>query len=221
MRRRFPFVAIEGLDGTGKTTLRKGIFRLWSGVGNVTPLCVLGTNHLDVTAAKTLLRGKYSPGSVSLTAYLDAVVADKEATLEQLVRPNLEHRPVICDRWILSDLAFLEARFGLAPLESYTSLQGRISRAPDLTFFLELAPESAVARSSARQGDATRGDWDRIDVQERVLRAYETIVDEADLYPAVGEVVRLDASVQPWRVLHQAWEALTDRGWFAHTRAPE
>ncbi|MFF5273752.1 hypothetical protein [Streptomyces sp. NPDC000133] len=94
---RHPFVAVEGQDGTGKTTLRKGLFRLHEGLFEVTPLAVLTTNFLDPGVALDLVEGKYQPTSGNQYRYLAALASDKQSTADRLVTPALPARPVIAD----------------------------------------------------------------------------------------------------------------------------
>src|SRR5262245_41432409 len=102
---RYPFIVVEGLDGTGKTTLRKGLFRLFEGLFCITPLAVLTTNFLNAAVSLDLVEGKYQPTPENRDRYLAALTADKQATADRLIAPSLPTRPVIADRWLLSELA--------------------------------------------------------------------------------------------------------------------
>jgi dTMP kinase len=218
---RYPFVAIEGPDGTGKTTLRKGLFRLWDVLYEITPLCVLTTNFLDADVAGDLVEGKYSPTSANRDRYLKAIVADKTATLERLVIPVLPQRPVIADRWILSELAFFAVKHAIEPPAVYERLAAGITRAADLTFVLDAPPADSIPRAHGRPGDATRVDWDVLEVQTRLRDVYATVIESAGAYPLLGEVVRLDARVEPASVLHSAWLALDERKLIPAVAVPE
>lgn len=212
MERRYPFLVIEGLDGTGKTTIRKGLFWLWDSLYGATPLCVLTTNFLDVSVAGDIVDGKYTPTPANRDRYLAAIAADKKTTLRLLVEPSLPLRPVVCDRWLLSELAFFAVKHGLDPRETYRRLAKHIDRPADVTLVLDLPAEASLLRSHARTGDATRPDWDTLDVQERLRLTYQTVVTRPEDFRLLGDVVRLDASDSPAQVLHQAWTALRDRG---------
>lgn len=207
-----PFVVIEGPDGTGKTTLRKGLFHLWEGLHGVTPLCVLTLNFLDPGVTCDLVAGKYFPNAGNAEPYREAIVADKQATLERLVAPALAARPVIADRWLLSELAFFAVKHGVEPVDTYARLASRISRPADVTLVLQAPAGETVCRAHRRLGDATRPGWDDIEVQRRLHETYAAVVDTANRFPLLGDVVPLDARPDPAEVLGAAWGALDARG---------
>ncbi|MEU0216568.1 thymidylate kinase, partial [Streptomyces sp. NPDC006265] len=171
---RNPFIVIEGLDGTGKTTLRKGLFRLFEGLFRITPLAALTTNFLDAAVAGDLVDGKYQPTAENEYRYLAALAADKQATA-RLIAASLAVRPVIVDRWLLSELAFFSVKHGRPPKETYAVLTEELGVVPDLTLVLDITPEAAMERAAARSGDATRPDWDVLDIQARVREVYQAV----------------------------------------------
>ncbi|MGW0467537.1 dTMP kinase [Streptomyces sp. NPDC003027] len=211
MNHRHPFIVIEGLDGTGKTTLRKGLFRLWEGLYGVTPLCLLTTNFLAPDHAAAIVTGKYQPNAGNRDAYLSAIAADKRATLDRLVLPQRPTRPVIADRWLLSELAFFAVKHGMRASETYEALAAQLTVAPDITLVLDLETDASMSRAQARQGDAVRADWDVRDVQIRVRDTYEAVVTKPDEFPLLGDVVRLDARRPRSEVLLAAWDVLRER----------
>ncbi|MGW0874206.1 dTMP kinase [Streptomyces sp. NPDC002740] len=209
---RYPFIVVEGLDGTGKTTLRRGLFRLFEGLFRITPLAVLTTNFLNAAVALDLVEGKYQPTEENRYRCLAALAADKQATTGRLIAPSLPTRPVIADRWLLSELAFFAVKHDRAPKETYTHLTGQLRLVPDLTLVLDITPETAMERAADRSGDAIRPDWDVMDVQTRVREVYQFVADTPGVFPALGKVVRINAAQDRATVLHTAWEALAQHG---------
>ncbi|MEV5574493.1 hypothetical protein AB0L06_31045 [Spirillospora sp. NPDC052269] len=212
MTNRHPFIAIEGLDGTGKTTLRKGLFRLWQGLFDVAPLCLLTTNFLSPEHAEQIVEGKYRPSADNRAAHLAAIVEDKNQTLQRLVRPQRGVRPVIADRWLLSDLAFFAVKHGARAQDTYRTLAEGLVDGPDATLLLELAPTDSMRRAKSRTGEAVREDWDVHDVQSRLHDAHEAVVGSSGSFPLLGTMVRLDATLTPAEVLHSAWTSLERLG---------
>ncbi len=209
---RYPFIVVEGLDGTGKTTLRKGLFRLFEGLFRLTPLAVLTTNFLDPAVAGDLVEGKYQPTPENRDRYLAALAADKQATADRLIAPSLPARPVIADRWLLSELAFFAVKHDRDPKETYARLTEQLHLVPDLTLVLDIAPETAMDRAADRSGDATRPDWDVMEIQARVREVYQCVADTRGAFPALGKIVRIDAAQERATVLHTAWQALAQHG---------
>ncbi|RMI37521.1 thymidylate kinase [Actinomadura harenae] len=209
---RHPFIAIEGLDGTGKTTLRKGLFRLWQGLFDVAPLCLLTTNFLSAEHAGQIVEGKYQPSADNRAAYLSAIIADKNETLQRLVRPQRRARPVIADRWLLSDLAFFAVKHDARPQDVYGTLAEGLVDGPDATLLLELSPNDSMRRARSRTGDAVREGWDVHDVQSGIRDAHAEVISSSGSFPLLGTVVRLDATGTPAEVLHSAWTSLEGLG---------
>ncbi|GAA1029429.1 dTMP kinase [Virgisporangium ochraceum] len=210
--RRYPFVVVEGLDGAGKTTVRKGLFRIWSDLFGVTPLCVLTTNFVAVEHIQTLVDGKYRPTPDNREEYLAALGADKAATLHRLVAPSVAVRPVIADRWLLSEIAFFAVKHGADAVEVHDRLGKMIGSAPDVTLVLSVSPQDSVERVGRRSGDSARVDWDVLEIQDRVRSVYDAVIAKPDDFPYCGDVVAIDAARKPAEVLHDAWRALAERG---------
>ncbi|NUK32261.1 thymidylate kinase [Streptomyces lunaelactis] len=212
---RYPFIVVEGLDGTGKTTLRKGLFRLFEGLYRITPLAVLTTNFLAPDVAVDLVDGKYQPTPDNQDRYLTALAADKQATDARLIEPSLPVRPVIADRWLLSELAFFTVKHGRPPKDTYAALTEHLGVVPDLTLVLDISPEAAMERAAARSGDATRPDWDVLTIQAKVRDVYQSVTEAPAGFPALGPVVRINAAQDRAVVLHTAWQALEQYGLLA------
>jgi len=206
----YPFIAIEGQDGVGKTTLRKSLFQLLGNAYDRIPLSVLTVNYVDYRVARALIEGKYSPSPENRDAYLDAIIADKRASLDRLVRPALADRPVLADRWLLSEMVFCYVRHAMELADTYTRVAPHLELAADVTLLLELDAESSHRRAGQRSGEATRPDWDIPDVQERVRVAYRNAAEHASEFPLLGVVRSIESDQPREAVLRAAWKALAD-----------
>jgi len=192
-------ITIEGLDGSGKTTLCQGL-----------------------AAALPEARLLREPGGVELSERIRALVKDPALEVDPraeallyaaaraqlvatLVRPLLEGgTTVLLDRFVDSSLAYQGAGRGLG-VEAVRAINdfGTGGLAPDLTLLLRIDP--AVGR--ARQAD--RGEApDRLELAgaaffDAIARAYDEL--------AVAEPKRfrvLDASAAPGVVLAEALAAI-------------
>ncbi len=210
--RKFPFIVIEGLDGTGKTTLRKNLYRLFDGIYDVTPLCLLTTNFLDPSAASDIVDGKYNPGPGNAATYMAALRRDKAASVTRLIAPALAERPVIADRWILSEMAFFAVKHGSMPTETYHGLAPAITIPADITFIIDVSTEVAMERASSRLGDAVRADWDVLKIQTSVQQVYTAILETPADYHLLGQIAFLDGNGTSSSVLDSAWSHLLSAG---------
>ncbi|OPC76493.1 dTMP kinase [Embleya scabrispora] len=214
-----PFLVVEGLDGAGKTTLRKALFRLFEDLYGTTPLSLLTTNHLEPALVPTLVDGKFHPTPANRDAYLTAVAEDKHTCLHRLVHPHRRIRPILADRWLLSELAFFAVVHDLDPADTHRTLARTLDTAPDLTLVLDLPAHHAHTRARRRGTDTLRRDWDTPEVQARVHAAYDTIASTPERFPLLGTVVRIDARREPAELLHTAWDTLRLHGLLPHRYA--
>jgi dTMP kinase len=198
-------ITIEGIDGTGKTTLAEGLRR------------DLGARGIDTV----LLR---EPGGVELSERIRTLVTDAtlnvgaraEALLyaaaraqlvQEAVRPALSAgRWVLLDRFTDSSLAY-QGGGRCLEIEQISALNAFATGGlePDRTLLLRLDLASALARRRVRTEDADR--------LERELEGFFLRVDEAYLALAREKPERvrvLDAASPPDEVLADALAALSD-----------
>jgi dTMP kinase len=188
-------VAIEGIDGSGKTTLAVALMACLARRG----IPVTGHREPSEGPAGRLLRSlsqdtERHPMTLALLSAADR--HDQQARLA-----SLECAMVISDRYYLSGLAY-HAADGIDQA-FYQRLNAGVRR-PDLYLFLHVDPATAAARL----GERLRDRWERGGVAERVPRSYQ---DALHLVKATenAQVARLDATTAPQEVLAQALTALT------------
>jgi dTMP kinase len=108
---------------------------------------------------------------------------------------------VLCDRYTLSSLVYQGA---LMPREFVVAANSR-ARKPDLTLFVDVAPEVAAARRSARGGPEEL--FEGAEIQRRVIAGYRR---EAELAQQAGEpLVQVDGSASPEQVCAELKRALS------------
>jgi dTMP kinase len=165
-RPRGRLVAIEGIDGSGKSTLVPALARALRRRG-----CSVATRREPVDrelgrlAARAAARDPWT-GAVYFT--LDRFIARPA-----LVRDLARHDIVLTDRSLYSTLAYqgsalaAPARARLARLESAATI------APDTVVLLDLDP--GAARRRRRRRSTAREPLDRDEVQRRVAREYRRL----------------------------------------------
>jgi dTMP kinase len=197
------FLVLEGIDGSGTTTQlsslkshfeetgRKAIFTAEPSDGPVGMLIrlalqkrLVGANFDFQDDADRIPHGGEGFDLAALALLFAADRADHVATQ---VHPNLvKGRHVVCDRYLLSTLAYQ----GLHSNDDWLVQINRPALAPDLTLFLDLPAEAAAERMRRARW---RKDLYESEQHQRVIRErYLKLIDRK--IPAVGPVVVIDAS---------------------------
>lgn len=172
------FVVLEGIDGSGKTTIAKML---------VERLRVMGYNA-EYTFEPTdseiveLIRGVYR---AYRDAYIDALAfaLDRLIHLKRRVIPLLEEGyVVVSDRYMYSSIAYQTASG--APLEWVMEVN-KWALKPDLAIYLDVDPLTGLRR---RQSMKSRfPEFEKLEFIERVRRVYLELVSR-------GLLVKVDAS---------------------------
>lgn len=198
------FISFEGLDGSGKTT-------------QIKRLCV----RLE-QAGKTVVRVR-EPGGTAVSERIRALLLDPDAEIvpraelllfsaaraqvcDEVIRPALRRGDVvIADRFFDSTTAYQGGGRGLAD----PAWLGDVHRfatdglVPDLTVYLRLDPEEALARRRARSDADDRMEASGQTFFDRVAQAYDALAANEPERFAV-----LDAA-RPVEALTKAvWEAV-------------
>lgn len=140
------FLALDGLDGTGKST-QCGLLADWlRGRGHAVTTCVdPGGTALGGELRQILLhrRGEITPLAEALL-----FMASRAQLVAEVIRPALTaSRLVLSDRFLLSNVVYQGHAGGLDPDALWEV--GRVATGglePDLTVVLDVAPELAHAR---------------------------------------------------------------------------
>lgn len=187
-------VAIEGIDGSGKTTLAATLTATLTGRG----ISVASQHEPSDEPAGKLLRSLSAdddrhPMTLALLSAADRY--DQQARLADQACDL-----VISDRYYLSGLAYhaadgIDQRF-------YQQLNAGV-RHPDLYLFLDVAPGIAARRLRGR----TRDRWERGGIATLVPECYQAALRLVEVTEN-ATVIRIDAAAPPREVLSQALSAL-------------
>lgn len=149
------FIAFEGGEGAGKSTQARLLAAALTARGIA---CVVtrepgGTPGAE--AIRGLLLGTSGAGWHPRAEAL-LFAAARSDHVERLIMPALEAGQwVICDRFVDSSRAYQGGAGGLGDAEVMALHQvGSKGLLPDLTLLIEVSPETATARATARDGDA-------------------------------------------------------------------
>jgi dTMP kinase len=137
------FLALEGIDGSGKTTQARLLAVSLLQQGREV---VLTREPSDGPAGQKLRRYLQGPNrNLSPREELDLFLADRREHVERVIKPGLAAgRIVITDRYYYSTMAY-QGALGLAPGEILAANEA-FAPQPDLVFLLILPVSQALAR---------------------------------------------------------------------------
>ena len=167
------FISIEGLDGSGKTSI----------INLVTQQ--LKHDGVDVVSTK-------EPGGSTIAARVRDILVDKETKnmdyitetllyaacrsqhLHDFIIPNLnEGKVVISDRFVDSSYVYqgIARNLGLDQVMAINSLVVK-NHMPDLTIYIDIAPEKCLARLKKARKAGNKVDLESLDFYNRVREGY-------------------------------------------------
>lgn len=200
------FIVLEGLDGAGTTTQAERIASVLRGRGLTVRVTRQPTDGPVGSLLRHALTGRVGmpqgrgPLSEDTLALLFA--ADRIDHLRATVEPALEAGEiVICDRYVLSSLAYQGASLPMAWVEA---INGRALK-PDLTLFIEVATSVAARRRAAR--GAAQEHYEADERQAKIARQYLAAIRRRS---GKERIVRVDGA-RPVEEVTEAALAALDR----------
>lgn len=133
------FVALEGIDNAGKTSLLDDVQREFS------PHIPVHVTRELTTDVGRLLHGKLQTSSASVIEKVLLFAADRHLRLASGFR-DLLHTPSLCiaDRWVLSALAYRCAE--AADIAEYVFAVNSPFPVPDLTVLIDISESTSIKR---------------------------------------------------------------------------
>ncbi|MGC8893605.1 MAG: dTMP kinase [candidate division WOR-3 bacterium] len=197
------FLVLEGIEGSGKTTLAEGLARKFeSGGCSVLLTREPGGTPLGERIREILLHSK---NDISPWAEFFLFLAARREHTYRVIRPALaEGKPVISDRYYLSSFAYQGYGRGL-PLKILSRLNKFATGGlvPHLTIIADLPVEHALARLK-RSRD--RIESESTEFHERVRLGYLKMARRA------GKRIRVIDTTRPREeVLEEAWGMVQER----------
>ncbi len=169
--RRGRLVALEGIDGAGKSTLASALVRV---AGRRGIRSVARREPADPTLGRLAQEaGRRDPWTGAVYFTVDRFLA-RPALERDLARYPL----VITDRSFYSTLAYQGSALGPARVRRIEELSRRATRVPDRVVLLDLEPVEAMRRLGQR--GRGRGPLERRRTLERVARRYRSMARRDD-----------------------------------------
>ncbi len=173
-------IAVEGIDGSGKTTISKGIVENLSSKGF---RAAYTYEPFESPFSQALQRVKEEKKD---NPYIDALAmaSDRAYHLHNVVLPLLENGwIVVCDRYYYSSLAYQSAMG--APLKWVMDINS-IFRKPDIAIYLDVSVGEALNRLKHKHKGGKWVFFEKREILEKVRDVYLRLVSE-------GYLIRIDA----------------------------
>ncbi|MDF1614687.1 dTMP kinase [Desulfurivibrio dismutans] len=188
-------IAIEGIDGTGKSTQQQLLARHLRELG----LAVVETREPTDGPYGRRLRDLFlNRASLSPAEELRLFVEDRRQHVARLIVPSLQAgRVVVTDRYYYSTAAYQGAN-GHDPA-AVMAMNESFAPRPDLVLLLEAPPAVGVSRVREGRGECLN-DFEQEDYLRRVAAIFADFTGP--------NLVRIDASGEVARVQGEIWQAV-------------
>jgi dTMP kinase len=161
-------VVLEGIDGTGKSTVA-AMLAQWCGERGLA--CVLSREPTNLSHGRKL-RESMETGRFSLEEELELFRLDRKEHVERSIGPALaENHIVILDRYYWSNAAYQGARG--ADVGRIIAANEAIAPVPDLILFMDIEVKESIARIHGR-GDAPN-DFEGREYLEKVRAIFQAL----------------------------------------------
>lgn len=199
------FIVIEGIEGSGKSTLIAGLAEHLEAAGHA----VAVTREPGGTPVGDAIREVFLHRAIAMLPLTEALLvnAARAEHVVRVIRPMLDDgRIVLCDRFIDSTLAYQGYGRGidLNELRAICAIAAD-GVEPDLVLVIDVPVSVARARLRDRSKAADRIESEDDRFHERVRRAFLEIAGESLRH------VILDGTAPPQQVLREALTAVRER----------
>jgi dTMP kinase len=191
------FIALEGIDGTGKTTLTRRLGQTLSSAFEV-----YETREPSDTEAGRTLRESFIKGRLSPMREAELFVEDRRIHIEREIDPFLSMgQIVITDRYFFSNIAYQGAEG--VPVDKLKEMNSGFPL-PDMVLYIDIDVDTALMRINSSRGVANL-----METREGILKV-KAIYDELAWYYQ-DIFVRLDGLQSIDGVMMSALNVLLNR----------
>ncbi|MEM6722103.1 MAG: dTMP kinase [Bacteroidota bacterium] len=197
------FIAIEGIDGSGKSTQAKNIAKRLEADGHKVYLTFEPTDMRIGKMIRSILGGKEKADEKVIAALfaadrLDHLLHETQGILKKLA----EGYTVITDRYYFSSYAYHGAHVDMDWVIASNQMAANILK-PNVNIFVDVSPEVAMERINANRD--TVEIYETLDnlkaVQSQYLRAFEKRQHEE-------HIVKVNGDETPEKVTEALWEVI-------------
>lgn len=202
------FIAVEGIDGAGSSTLTEGITKALIRLGRRAFATKEPTNNMIGGLIRGFLTHEWNP---SPRTRQQLYAADRSHHLDRVILPNLRDEAfVVTDRYFWSTFAFGMLDLKLFELEQYNMSYPY----PDITFFTDVPVEVAQERMV--------GTRDRLELFEKGDLPSRVRANYLHVYEQYGSdfITLLDGRLPPEELVRQAMEVIMSHPLITTGRRP-
>lgn len=190
------FITFEGNDGSGKTTQIMLLSEYLKQNGlEVLILREPGGTPIGEKIRDILLDNR-NQGMCTISEML-LYAASRAQLVSTVIKPELaKNKAVICDRFVDSSIAYQGFGRGLDTEKVWMVNQLAIDGClPDITFFMDVDADTAMARRNAKGEEADRIESEKMDFHRRVYSGYLELSEREP-----GRIKRIDVNKSPQEV---------------------
>ena len=171
------FITFEGVDGSGKTSVLKGVndLLLKNGISNFIITREPGGSKIAEKIRGIILDRDNIEEDIKTEA-LRYAASRRQHLVDVIIKRLEEGVHVICDRYVDSSLAYQGYARGIGIEEVRKINEFAIgSLYPDLTIYLDLAPEEGLKRIMKNRENPDRLDVEKLSFHKKVYEGYEEV----------------------------------------------
>lgn len=194
------FIAVEGIDGSGKSTQTDRLCDRFAAAGREVVSTFEPTDGPIGSLIRQMLSGAIPVDQRTIASLFAADRTDHLVNPGNGIRQQVdEGKVVVCDRYYFSSYAYHAQYIDMDWVIQANSLNADILR-PDATLFIDVAPEICLERIRAR-GDCLEI-YEKIDIMTAVranyFKAFNILQDQE-------KVIVIDGSGTPDEVAQKVW----------------
>ncbi len=203
------FITIEGVEGSGKSTLIKGLEeKFLQEKKEVLITREPGGSSLGLKLRHLLL--STNAEKISTRAEMLLFLADRAEHVDKIILPALQSdKIVLCDRYIHSTLAYQGYARGneLELLQTFVDYSCA-SLTPDIVFLLDLDVEIGLKRAKSRNFaqdiDEGKFEAEELSFHQKVREGF------LDLAKNSPYIYTIDATITPEDIIQKAWAIIKE-----------
>jgi dTMP kinase len=203
------FIAIEGIDGSGKSTQAKNIAKRLEAEGHKVYLTFEPTDMRIGKMIRSILGGKEKADEKVIAALfaadrLDHILHETQGILKKLAEGYI----VITDRYYFSSYAYHGAHLDMDWVIASNQMAANILK-PTVNIFVDVSPEVAMQRINANR--ETVEIYETLDnlkaVQSQYVRAFEKLEHEEHIVKVNGDETPENVTEALWDVIQKELNA--------------